>query len=578
VANFSPLKQRFLLLLKHSVRLLDVRGRFVDFGCGSGDVAEFLAALPEFSSGVGYDPMLTIAEIAQRSATRPAGVEYCRLESSVPTDLDLAVLFDVIEHVPAPGDLLSRVAAHVRERGWLILTVPYNAREWGPDDDFYGHLRRLSREGVIALLENHGWSVIRVLDPTFPSFWLIRKVFLASQRLAGRLGRKGPVAAGTDEERSLASSRQSAWGGAERVARLLASSLMPWQVIRAFDLYFESVFLGFELFVVCQRRSRSRTCEVCENGFLSHHAFFDRYSLQQCRYCRSQVVLPEPTCDEPPRDKHSKLRPAVAGVRSAVSSRRSHLIRALPTPEPSLLDVHCGRGELLSHLRGLGWRVKGTVAARDEAEAARGRGLDVVNCRPSELTEKERFGAVSIFHGIERAAHLGDDLGGIDRALMPGGLLVVEYPNGRSLLRRLLGARWFGFDPPYHRLLVNPRFLADRLGLMNYQLVSERHFSWAYSFFIFGQSLANLLLPFQRDALYHAFFRERLGLCGALSVILSLPVFLAALPLFVVFQPCASLVRGGCIVRQVYRKTDTVLDGSRTDASGTASAQRVRDA
>jgi hypothetical protein len=145
---------------------------------------------------------------------------------------------------------------------------------------------------------------------------------------------------------------------------------------------------------------------------------------------------------------------------------------------------------------------------------------------------------------------------------LPGGFLVLEYPNGRSLLKALLGWRWFGYDLPYHRLQLNPTFLADRLGLANYRLVRERHFSPESSYFIIAQSLVNLLLPIQRDALYRVLGGRGTGPLQRIWAALSVPLFVLLRPLFVVYQLCASLLRRGCVVRQVFKKTDIVREES----------------
>jgi hypothetical protein len=144
----------------------------------------------------------------------------------------------------------------------------------------------------------------------------------------------------------------------------------------------------------------------------------------------------------------------------------------------------------------------------------------------------------------------------LDRLLLPGGFLILQYPNSRSLLKRALGSRWFGYDPPYHRVQINPVFLADRLGLEAYRLLRESHLTIEYSFFTFAQSLANALLPFQRDSVYRLLTRPSTSLREKLGGLLSLPVFAIAALLFPAHQLVASLLNRGCIVRQVFQKAD----------------------
>jgi len=545
MANFQPMKQRFLLLLEDNLRSLSIDGRFLDNGCGSGDVSRFLVERCWLAAGTAYDVGLDDEEISRRRRAETGALAHANRDDEVGDDFDFAILFDVLEHVPDASGVLQDLHRRVRGDGWLLLTVPYNRWEWGVDDHFYGHLRRLSRRGLITLLENNGWDVIRTLDPTFPSFWLIRRLYLLATRLSGRLrARHFPASAGNDLERTFASSRQSSWESMGPIPRLLSSVLVPWKLVRLFDLYFESVFLGFELFLVTQRRGGSNACEVCRNGVYSHRRFFDRTSRQNCGYCESEVLLPRWPAAAPVPAK--RPAPLVQRAQRLLRRHRSRLLEKLiaDAPERSALDVGSRDPGLLRRLGSRGWRVESLAVAKSPGN-------------PDEAVEPGGgYGLVTLFHVVEHAADLQTALADIDRRLLPGGYLVLEYPSSRSLLKSLLGSRWFGFDPPHHRLLINPVFLSDRFGLDAYRLIRESHLSLEYSWFIFAQSLANLLLPFHRDGIYRLLARRPTSWREKLGALLSLPVFAASAPIFLLYQPLASLLKRGCVVRQVFKKSD----------------------
>jgi 2-polyprenyl-3-methyl-5-hydroxy-6-metoxy-1,4-benzoquinol methylase len=536
MANFKPMKQRFLLLLEDNLRLLSLGGRFLDYGCGSGDVSEYLVRHCRMPAGTAYDPALSDAEIDARKRGGTPGLEHANRAADLETGFDFAVLFDVIEHVPDAPGALQELHGLVRDDGWLIVTVPYNRYEWGIDDLFYGHLRRLSRRGVISLLENNGWDVVRTLDPTFPTFWLIRRAYLLATRFSKTL-RARHEAQGSDLERTFASSKQSSWQTMGPIPRLLSSVLVPWKLIRLFDLYFESVFLGFELFVVAQRRTGDHVCEVCRNGSTSHHRFFERYSRQVCGYCQSELMLPrlEATRERPAKRPPPWVRRVQRWLRGP---RTRKLLRTTSDlPERSAIDVRSRDPGLLRRLEGLGWKVRGT-------EPAAGLELD------------ERFGMATLFHVVEHVDDLQAALAEVDRRILPGGYLVLEYPSARSWIKKLLGSRWFGYDPPHHRLLINPVFLSDRLGLAAFRLIREDHFSPEYSYFIFAQSLANALLPFQRDGLYRMLSSRPTSPAEKIGAALSLPVFVVSAILYPIYQPLASLCKRGCVVLQIFKKAD----------------------
>ncbi len=563
MANFGPMRDRFLHLLRDNLQLFGVRGRFLDYGAGLANTSRFLLDHCSMTSGLAYDPAFAEEE-ARRAASASLGPGL-RLSDQLATleaPVDLAILFDVIEHVPDPAQVLEEIHGCVRNEGWLALTVPYNAHEWGDDDEFYGHLRRMSRQGIVTLLERSGWNVIRVLDPTVPTFWLARRSYLLLRRLRGTSFGLEPEIAGSDLERSLRSPRHVAWNPAGLFPRLLAADLVPWDLVRRFYLYFESVFRGFELFVVCQKRDGGEpSCEVCAVGVGSFHRFFDRYSLQKCGYCGSERVLPEHATAQHPSAEEKTYPRSMERLVTAQRRRRARHVAACRPPENSILDVASGSGGMLKALHEQGWRIAGTASSEKIAARVRGDApaASVVVGDMAELPGDAAYGVVTLFHVIEHAPDLRRALEQLDRLVLPGGYLILEYPNGNSLLKKLLGWRWFGYDPPHHRLQINPVVLADSLGLKNFRLLRETHFSFEYSFLCFAQSLANLLLPFQRDSFYRWLCGRARSRLGGLWAALSVVIFALAVPLFLAFQPLASVLRRGCVVRQVFKKTDFVV-------------------
>ena len=570
MANFAPLKNRLLAGLDENLEVFDLRGRVLDYGAGSADVIRHVLAGRRFEEGVAYDPSYTASDL--EAGSRMEGMRLaCGLEE-VGSGFDLALLFDVIEHLPEPEAALREVHSRVVDNGWLVATVPYNAREWGEDDEFYGHLRRLSREGVINLFERSGWDVIRVLDPSFPTFWLMRRAYLLASGLIGGLREGTEEKTESDIQRSLASSRKKAWDNLSNVPERMAAQLLPWKMLRRFDLYFESLFLGFELFVVCQRRQARAQCETCGYGLYSNGAFFDRYSLQVCGYCSSERILPGKHIS--PAHARDKILPApVESLRSWLRPLRVRSLAKLPVPERSVLEFGSGNGRLLQAFRDRGWRTLGLVSS--ERVAARvPEGAGPVEVGGLDSIRESRFGLLSLFHMIESSDDLDRTFEEVDRLLLPGGYLALEYPNGRSLLRRVFGWRWFGYDPPNHRLVNNPVALADRLGLSNYRMVAQSYFSPEYSFLSFAQTIANVLLPFHRDALFGMLLGRRLGVLEGVLAVLTGIMAIILLPLFAIYQPIASALGGGCIVRQVFKKGDF---GTASDPEGVVGPGSTRE-
>ena len=115
--------------------------RYLDIGCGGGIFAESAARLPDTLSVTAIDPTPEVLKIAQghkrRDPTLTAPGKLTYLNTSIeelplpasPTNaFDIVTLFEVLEHVNAPGPFLSHILPHVKPGGWLVLSTI--ARTW----------------------------------------------------------------------------------------------------------------------------------------------------------------------------------------------------------------------------------------------------------------------------------------------------------------------------------------------------------------------------------------------------------------------------------------------------------------
>jgi len=137
---------------------------------------------------------------------------------------------------------------------------------------------------------------------------------------------------------------------------------------------------------------------------------------------------------------------------------RHRLDRYLPELRQSapVLDLGCGRGELLGLLREAGVEATGVEGDQALAGAARRRGLEVITGDLLEVLRTQQgdaFGAVTAIHVLEhlQPQRLPAVLAEVRRVLRPQGLFLAECPNPHTLR---VGAALYWQDPTHRRPLL----------------------------------------------------------------------------------------------------------------------------
>ncbi len=162
------------------------------------------------------------------------------------------------------------------------------------------------------------------------------------------------------------------------------------------------------------------------------------------------------------------------GQRAEILGRVGEYVPRLAEAAP-VLDIGCGRGELLEALRGAGVEACGVdsdpamVAAcrRQGLAADEGDALGALRGRGAGT-----LGAVTAIHLIEHlpAAVWMSVVEAAFAALRSGGLLLVESPNPDSLR---VGAGLFWVDPT-HRVPVHPDALEFVMKALGFEVVEKR--------------------------------------------------------------------------------------------------------
>jgi 2-polyprenyl-3-methyl-5-hydroxy-6-metoxy-1,4-benzoquinol methylase len=208
-----------------------------------------------------------------------------------------------------------------------------------------------------------------------------------------------------------------------------------------------------------------RDCPVCASPPGPDHLLVQRHGLiyVTCPVCgltyTRQVLTDEGEkvlySDFSPFNSHYwSFRASPAYRRLETAKARYILGRARPhvgEGRPGgarLLDIGSSNGTVMRAAAGLGWRPQGIEANRTYVAACQDEGLDVMpgffpDCLSGQATG---YDIITMLDVLEHTRDPCGFLNAVRRALVPGGLAVVQVPNLESLAIRVAGAAHNNFS------------------------------------------------------------------------------------------------------------------------------------
>lgn len=142
-----------------------------------------------------------------------------------------------------------------------------------------------------------------------------------------------------------------------------------------------------------------------------------------------------------------------------------------------LLDFGCGGGDFLVAMQKFGWQVQGMDNAAACARDVTGRtGIPVhVGTLPHPDILPESFDAVTMWNALEHVHQPRETVRAANRALRPGGILVVGVPNIASWAFEQFRERWYPLKVPRHLTHFTPNTLRETLNAEGFQVLSVDH-------------------------------------------------------------------------------------------------------
>lgn len=181
-----------------------------------------------------------------------------------------------------------------------------------------------------------------------------------------------------------------------------------------------------------------------------------------------------------------------------------------------VLDVGAGDGSFLHRMQRLGFDVYGTTASKRSASAAQalfGLTLDVSEGLDNQV-QRAPFDLVTYWHVLEHVVDPPHHTTLWPALVRPGGFIVIEVPNVRSVGARLCYRSWLGSDDKHHVNHQPPASILAMLRELGFDPARTECFSGKYSFVYLWSALLGSLFGRRYD------FDRLIGILQAPSAML----------------------------------------------------------
>ncbi len=238
-------------------------------------------------------------------------------------------------------------------------------------------------------------------------------------------------------------------------------------------------------------------CPVCHGVDWRFRYKRQGWDFVKCKECGLIRLAPMPTEQE--LDEFYTHRAEHGNYElGKVSERHAGLIDALdfaervcPAPHRRVFDFGCFDGAFLDLAATKGWESWGLELQGPAAAVAKSRHPNRVYVGTVEAFEEIRAGYFDLVTGLGLIEHLRqpERLFEIAREMLrPGGVIVIQTPNLRSMPARLLGRYWPPIAAPEHTHYLDAKTLNRLCERYGFQPVASKwHWKRLRSIYIYNQ-------------------------------------------------------------------------------------------
>ena len=230
-------------------------------------------------------------------------------------------------------------------------------------------------------------------------------------------------------------------------------------------------------------------CPVCGSSdfrqvlaAVDHTVSRESFQIIQCNGCLVRFTQDAPDKDGIGHYYKAESYISHTDTRKGIVNRMYHAVRNLTLrsklalvkevsglSKGSLLDYGSGTGAFLDTMQKAGWQVSGLEPDITARHVAKERyGIDLRSSDELPELAPASFDVITLWHVLEHVHDLHPTLDGLEKALRPGGTILIAVPNYTSGDAVHYGEFWAAWDVPRHLYHFSPasmRTLLERHGL-----------------------------------------------------------------------------------------------------------------